>query len=319
MTIGKVKVYQFEDSINQRIKKLTVLDNWHCLLALVEDYAIILASIFITYQTHWYTYPLAILVIGSRQRALATLLHEAAHKTLAKNRWLNLIIGSFFSGYLILQTVTAYRQSHVRYHHGHFGNPELDPDYKLMLEEGLYDNPVNLRSFVLKNLLAPLFLSKVPAYLYSLVIHRLWGGWNKLAEKVLMLVYVTSIVAGAIFLGLGKVILLFWVVPFLTTFQIIGWFIEMCEHFPLMQNDCNLYMARNRHSHWLELFFTGMHNESYHLVHHLNSAIPFWHQVKAHQIYLEDSNYAQQDLCSSGILTSSNKQPSFIMSLASLK
>ncbi len=316
---AKVKVYQFEDSINQRIKKLTALDNWHCLLALVEDYAIILASILITYQTHWYTYPLAVLVIGSRQRALATLLHEAAHRTLAKNRWLNLIIGSFFSGYLILQTVTAYRQSHVRYHHGHFGDPELDPDYKLMLEEGLYDNPVNLRSFVFKNLLAPLFLSKVPTYLYSLVVHRLWGGWDKLAEKALMLVYVTSIVAGAIFLGLGKAILLFWVVPFLTTFQIIGWFIELSEHFPLMQNDCNLYMARNRYSHWLESFFTGMHNESYHLVHHLNSAIPFWHQVKAHQIYLEDSNYAQQDLCSSGILTSSNKQPSFIMSLASLK
>ncbi|WP_189524990.1 guanitoxin biosynthesis L-arginine gamma (S) hydroxylase [Nostoc sp. 'Peltigera membranacea cyanobiont' 232] len=319
MNTAKIKVYEFEDPINQQIKKLIDLDNWHSLLALLKNYAFILASVLITYQTHWYGYPLAVLVIGSRQRALATLLHEAAHKTLARNRWLNLIVGSFCSGYLILQTITAYRQSHVRYHHGHFGDPELDPDYKLMLEEGLYDHPVKLQSFALKHLLAPLFLSKVPVYLYSLVRHRLWDGGDHLAEKALMLAYVTSIVAGATFLGLGKVLLLFWVVPYLTTFQIIGWFIELNEHFPLMQNDCNLYMARNRHSHWLESFFTGMHNESYHLVHHLNPALPFWNQVKAHQVYLQDYNYTQQDTCSGGIFISSNGQPSFVMSLLNLK
>lgn len=319
MGITKVKTYEFERSVVEQIRLLTTLDNWHCLLALLEDYLIILGSILMTYQTHWYGYPLAILIIGSRQRALATLLHEAAHKTLAKNRWLNLILGSFCSGYLILQTFTAYRESHVRYHHGHFGDSELDPDYKLMLDEGLYDDPKQLSHFIFKNLVGPLFLSKVPAYLYSLVRHRLLGDWNQLAEKMLMLTYVALLVTGTILLGWGKLVLLFWVIPFLTTFQIMGWFIELCEHFPLMQNDCNLYMARNRHSHWLESFFTGMHNESYHLVHHLNAAIPFWNQVKAHQIYSMDENYARHDSTSGGILLSSNGKPSFVKEILSLE
>lgn len=307
-----IRIYEFEKSIGDQIKPLTALDNWHCFLALLEDYALIAISIVATYQTHWYAYPLAVLVIGSRQRALATLLHDSAHKVLAKNHWLNLIIGSFGSGYLILQTFSAYRESHVRYHHGHFGDSQLDPDYRLMLDEGLYDNPKRLSRFILKNLVGPIFLSKVPAYLYSLVQNRLLGNRGQFAEKLLMLAYLTLLVTGAVLLGWGKMVVLFWVVPYLTTFQVIGWFIELCEHFPLMQNDCNLYMARNRHSHWLEAFFTGMHNESYHLVHHLNAAIPFWNQVKAHEIYSADANYRRHESASGGIFISSNGKPAFV-------
>lgn len=86
----------------------------------------------------------------------------------------------------------------------------------------------------------------------------------------------------------------------------------MSEHYPLMNNSINLYKTRNRHSHWLEKFLTGMHNESYHLVHHLNPAIPFWNVPKAHQIYLQDKNYDQFDRQAGGIFISANNTPSLI-------
>ncbi len=305
------KTYDFSDSIRTEISCLSKSDNWHCVLALLEDYSLICLMAIITVSVSWYFYPLAVLIIGSRQRALATLIHESAHKTLAKNTLLNFGIGTFFSGYLILQTMGSYRESHVRFHHGHFGDAQLDPDYRYALEQGLYDQHQSPQEFIIRNIILPFFLSKVPSYLYSLVKHRFLDKGER-KETVMMFLYWVGIAFLFIGLGWSKYLLLFWIIPYLTTFQIIGWFIEMGEHYPLMNNSLNLYKTRNRHSHWLEKILTGMHNESYHLVHHLNPTIPFWNVPKAHQIYLQDQNYAEFDRQTGGILISENNAPNVI-------
>lgn len=166
------KIYQFENEICQEISSLSKLDNWHCFLALLEDYVIIFLMA-ATCSVSWYLYPLAVLIIGSRQRALATLLHEASHKILAKNKVLNFAIGTFFSGYFVLQTMGSYRESHVRFHHGHFGDIELHPDYKFAIEAGWYARPQSVEKFTLHNIVLPFLLAKVPSYLCSLIQHRL--------------------------------------------------------------------------------------------------------------------------------------------------
>ena len=152
------KNYQFENDICQEISSLSKLDNWHCFLALLEDYVIIFLMA-ATCSVSWYLYPVAVLIIGSRQRALATLLHEASHKSLAKNKLLNFAIGTFFSGYFVLQTMGSYRESHVRFHHGHFGNIELDPDYKFAIEAGWYARPQSVEKFTLHNIVLPFLLA----------------------------------------------------------------------------------------------------------------------------------------------------------------
>lgn len=305
--------YHFGDSIDKQVFNLSELDNWHCFLALLEDYCVIGLTIIVTCSVSWYFYPLAVVIIGSRQRALATLLHESAHKTLAKNKHLNSVIGTFFSGYLILQTMGSYRESHVRFHHGHFGNSELDPDYKFTIEQGLYDRNQHPKRFIIQNILFPFLLVKVPSYLYALIKHRLFDKRN-FQETMILVIYLGILVSVFINWGWGQYILLFWLIPYLTVFQIIGWFIEIAEHYPLMSNTINLYMSRNRHSHWLENFLSGIHNESYHLVHHLNPTIPFWNVYKAHQIYLQDENYAQFDGKTGGIFLSANDAPSIVQS-----
>lgn len=306
------KIYQFENEIRREISALSKLDNWHCFLAILEDYMIIFLMA-AACSASWYLYPLAALIIGSRQRALATLLHEASHNTLAKNKLLNFVVGTFFSGYFILQTMGSYRESHVKFHHGHFGNTEVDPDYKFAIEAGWYEPYQTQDKFTLHNIILPFFLAKVPRYLYYLIKHRLLDRRNCL-ETIVMIVYLGVIASLFIGFGWGKYLFLFWIIPYLTTFQIISWFIEMSEHYPLMSNQINLYMSRNRHSQWLENLLTGMHNENYHLVHHLNPAIPFWNIPKAHQIYLQDKNYALLDRQAGGIFISANNVPSLIQS-----
>ena len=169
----RYEVYKFSSQCQNEVLDLIKLDNRHCWLALLEDYSLICISVVASCWISWYLYPLAILIIGSRQRALATLLHEAAHQTLAKNKHLNFAIGTFFSGYLILQTMGSYRESHVRFHHGHFGDMNLDPDYKFAMEEGWYDRTMLPKEFVSKNIIRPFFLTKVGGYFRYLIQYRL--------------------------------------------------------------------------------------------------------------------------------------------------
>ena len=312
--VGQIKYerYKFSPEIISRIKELTKLDNWHGLLALLEDYLLILASIVITSYVTWFFYPIALLVIGSRQRALTTILHDSAHGVLTKNKSLNWVLGTFCSGYLIFQQMIPYKKSHCYEHHSHLGNPKLDPDFKFYLEEGLYDTQ-SPRNFFVKHIIKPLLLFKVPQYIIYLVKHRLFGKGYDLYETIIMFAYLLTIVGASVWLGFWDKLILFWLVPYITVFQVLGYFIEVSEHYPLVGNNTiDLYMSRNRFSPWYEAFFTSMHGENFHLVHHLMPSIPFWNLAKAHKILLADPNYFRHNSRTSGIFFSSNGLPSIM-------
>ncbi|MGB8689903.1 MAG: guanitoxin biosynthesis L-arginine gamma (S) hydroxylase [Microcoleus sp.] len=298
--------YKFSCEIKSQLKELTKLDNWHGLLALLQDSTLILASILITSHVTWFFYPIALLVIGSRQRALTTLLHDSAHGVLAKNKLLNSFLGTFGSGYLIFQQMIPYKKSHCYEHHSHLGNPEVDPDFKFYLEEGLYCEQ-SPKEFLVKHIIKPLLLFKVPQYIFYLINNRLFGEGCDLYETIIMLTYLFTIVSASICLGFWDKLILFWLVPYITVFQVLGYFIEVSEHYPLVgKNTVDLYMTRNRFSPWYEAFFTSIHGENFHLVHHLMPSLPFWNLAQAHKILLVDPNYFRHNSLTGGIFFPSN-------------
>jgi fatty acid desaturase len=305
----KIKNYRFADSIYHQIKPLFKLDNYHCWLAFGEDWLVICFAIWISYCS-WYFYPLTVILIGSHQRALATLLHEASHHTIAKNRTLNFIMGTFLSGYLIVQSMSSYRKSHVEEHHAHLGVPEKDPDYQFAISQGLYKQ-MDTKTFCWRYIIAPLLLFKMPQYLKSLLTNRLLE--QNYLEVFAMVAWWLIIISVSVLGNLWQYLILFWLIPYVTVFQIIGWFVELAEHYPLMDNYVTLYMSRNRNSHFIERLLTGIHNENYHLVHHLFPSIPFWNIPKAHKILMQDPNYAQYDSQSGGIVWSNNNAPSILV------
>jgi len=290
------------------------MDNWHCLLAWIEDVLIIGIFIFLAHSVSYYFYPLSLIVIGSRQRALATLVHESAHKRLAKNNFLNNILGTFLSGYLIFQKMSAYKKSHIANHHAHFGDKNKDPDYIYALKEGIYEKDLTAKLFLKKYIFYPFLLTKMPSYINSLIFDRLLENENK--QETFILIFFWVIIIGSSIIGdFFSLLLMFWIIPYLTTFQITGWFIELAEHFPLMNNSYSLHMSRNRHSRGVEKFLTGMHNENYHLVHHINPGVPFWNMKKAHNLYMEDEEYVVWDKKTEGIFFSHNNRQSIIKSM----
>jgi fatty acid desaturase len=99
-------------------------------------------------------------------------------------------------------------------------------------------------------------------------------------------------------------------------FSGITWFIES-EHFPMVKYaKKDIEATRNRFSHAIEHFLTGMHGESFHLVHHLFPGVPFY-RLKAARILLSDPVYAQLNANTGGIFLSSNFAPAVIPAILS--
>lgn len=294
--------YRSPPEIRRVLKPLLRLNNWRGVLAVAEDYAVIGVAVYLS-LLNFYFYPLSVLFIGSRQRALTSILHESCHLTLTRNRRLNNCLGRWFAGCVVFQSHDAYRRSHVVRHHAFLGDAKRDPDYINCIETGL-DAVKTPREFVHGFVLKTILLGNVPSYLKYLVANRLAAISKKPSELLGLIVTQVQIFAVLQAAGGGFGYILFWLVPFFTSFQIIGWLSEIAEHYRLYQrNHSTLEMTRNRFPSWWERLFVGMHGDNYHLTHHLFAGIPFWNLQQAHAILMRDPAYRAVNQCSGGIVS----------------
>ncbi len=294
--VAPITRHRFSAGIVRELAALRRLDNWHGVVALVVDWAVIVGVAAVTELCSgwlwWLVYLLVALpVIATRQRALATLLHESVHGVLARNRRLNTLLGTYPSAYLVLQAAGAYRRSHLRDHHGAFGNPYVDPDLRAHIASGVY-RPRSGRSFALRYLIAPLLGLRTPVLLKELITSRLLDSARGRAGAVGVVAYLSAIGLLFVALGAGRIFLAFWMVPLLLVFPLVNWYIELLEHFPMAGHErTDIRVTRPRAVGPVSRHFLGIHNEGYHLDHHLSTRIPYWNLPAAHRIRLADPQY----------------------------
>jgi fatty acid desaturase len=288
--------------IKNRLRPLYEKDNWHWAVGLSLDLGVIAVAVFLSLQSPYF-YPLTVLLIGSRQRAIASLLHEAAHMTLMSNKVLCRVIGEYLLAYPIFQNYEAYRRSHVQMHHHHLGNQDTDPDHRYYIDSGLYAAKDRL-DFLIRHLLKSITLTNTSHYFIYLVKNRAGDIIAKPGQGIKLLLVHLAILA-LFWFSVGPLgYLLFWLVPYFTSFQVIGWFSEISEHFGMfgIYND-EVKMTRNRFPNFIERLFIGMHGDNYHLTHHLFAGVPFWNLRKAHLILMDDPSYAEANHGCGGIFT----------------
>ncbi|MEU6819406.1 fatty acid desaturase family protein [Streptomyces atriruber] len=301
--------------MRRRLRQLCGLDNYHAPLALVLDYAVLGTVVSLCVWVSYWFYPVALILIGSTQRAFVNLLHESSHKVLTKNQRLNVTLGTIFSGYLVLHLYSPYRNSHIGFHHRFLGDPEKDPDYTFHVDVGIYDHRISDRKFFLKNIALAVCGMRTFEYVTYVVRDRILFNPKDVAVSMPVRLTTERIVLSAQWVGIVGVcawhdrlveLVLFWFVPLFTTAIAIGWLSELAEHYPLPESENKqILMTRNRHGWAVERFLLGRHHDNYHLVHHLNTGVPFWNMKRAHQILLEDPAYARWDGLWAGILTRS--------------
>lgn len=292
--------YRFTAPILERVRKCRANDNYHGVRELVEDWCVILVSMYgsvLAWRIDWrlglLIYCLALVLIGGRQRALADILHQCSHGTLTKNTRLGNVLGTLCSGYLVLQSLTGYRVSHVYRHHRFLGDPNLDPDYRQYQEWGICG--ANRSALAVRWHLARTFSpSRTLSYLIYLVKHRILPEDESGSERALRLSYIAAVGATAVAFGYGQVVLLFWVVPLVTTQTWIGSFMEIVEHYPMIEcgRPVDVCMSRNRRCGRLSSFILGLQqSDGYHLVHHKFPFVPSWRLAEVHEILMEDDFY----------------------------
>jgi fatty acid desaturase len=224
-------------------------------------------------------YALAVLAIGSRQKGLENLTHEGMHFNLARDRKLNDWIDKWFCGIWIAPAFDpdGQRITHIGNHHGHFAEEGVDGEYRGYIALGLGDLP----------------RSSISASAKTVVMAFLRKTWWRLNGDYLSsprrLVVIALFAAALQWLGLLKLLLLYWVVPYFAIYAPLRYLAEVSEHMGMHQ-DSEFKTSRNKLG-WFQEWIMHPHGDGFHLVHHLYPAIPHQNLKQVHKMLMQDPIY----------------------------
>ncbi|MEL6942440.1 MAG: fatty acid desaturase family protein [Bacteroidota bacterium] len=263
--------------------------------AMLINWVIIFATIYYCIQFfNPFTYLLAVIILGARMHALAILMHDATHFSFLKKQKWNDLITDFFITYPVFTSIAKYRQNHLR-HHRHL-NSENDPDWVAKLTKREFTFPKTKREFlttVFSYLL--LFQGAMDAYWF---LKRFSGGKKEKDQKAkkdyARLVFFVLLFTTLTLTGTWKYYLLFWGIPYLSTFFMFQYIRSVAEHFGELAYDHLLTSTRTVKATLIEQFFIAPHNVGYHLEHHLYPGVPFYHLPKLHELLMEDADYGDK-------------------------
>ena len=223
-------------------------------------------------------------LMGRAHAQFASLMHEAAHRLLFRNRTLNDFVGRWLIGYPAFTNTDAYRRVHMAHHREEFGPNE--PDI------ALYANyPISAASWRRK-----LVRDAQGRTGLRLLRDQLRGARSEVAvvrQTLFKILAVQAVlIVGAIVAGYWWVYPLFWLLPYLTVWRVINRLRSVAEHGGLMASDDRRIATHSVEQHWAARFFLVPFNIGFHLAHHVDAGVPFRNLPKYHQM-LTSSSYVQ--------------------------
>ncbi len=236
------------------------------LTAFVFDWLVVISFISLfSFYTNLLTGLLAVLLIGTRQHALAVLGHDGSHKTITKTKWLNDLLAKIcFLPFGI--NLNKYRAFHLTHHR--FLGTSLDPELSLKAQnQKVWQLPVSFSRI--------LFL--------SLKDFLIWPALRDILPFIKMVASVSSVLIASI-IWLSVLIIFGWQ-------PIVLWFLALCTSF-WASNRLRIWQEHTGTSGvhcvkatWWQRFLFLPHNIGYHLEHHETPGVPFY-QLPSHRINL---------------------------------
>jgi fatty acid desaturase len=266
------------------MEELLELQDWHSWLSLLADWSLIAASFALV--ARWpnpLTVVLALFVIGGRQLGLAVLMHEAAHRTLFRNRRFNDWAGNWLCAYPVWGDLHPYRAYHLQ-HHAKTGTAE-DPD--LGLAAPFPVTRASLRRKVFRDLTGRTGVKRAVATLRrdlglsrGKVRRRDGGGLANLRGVAITNAVLFGLCAVAGFPALY----LLWPAAWLTTYSLVMRIRSIAEHGMVPDPADELRNTRTTLARWWERVFIAPNRVNYHLEHHLLMTVPHYHLPRLHRL-----------------------------------
>lgn len=261
-------------------------DGW-AVRRFVADWALVVSAWLTVITGGWLWAPVAVTVIGSRQRALGNLLHDAAHGNLWRARHPRRV--EWVLAAPLFEQFRRYRGVHVA-HHRYLGIPEKDPD-RLVIPTAPY---------IGRGRAAGLRLYMRALRDGNLFLQSLLGGDGRVrvTGHVRALVWWAAALGAAAALTTPQAALVFvvlWLLARATTYHAIRVLVELTDHFGLSSTSVLNY-TRTAPTSPLRLLIHP-HNDSYHLAHHLLPGVPLAHLPAVHKLLLGCPEYASAQHC----------------------
>lgn len=226
------------------------------------------------------TFLVAVILIGGRQLGLAILMHEASHGMLFKTRSLNERIGQWFAGWPIFINIHVYRKRHMAHHR--FTRTDRDPENYLYTPFPV--RPGSMARKIARDLLGIVFL-RTQAGIFRFVwgekagrAGRLWGFY---AGPVAFNIGLAAIAAS---FGRPDLYLLMWVLPLMTTQQLVLRIRNIAEHATVPDLDDPLRNSRTTKANIFERMTFAPYWVNFHIEHHLMPFVPCYRLKALHDI-----------------------------------
>ncbi|MDG2061442.1 MAG: fatty acid desaturase family protein [SAR86 cluster bacterium] len=226
---------------------------------------------------------ICILIIGSRQFALAVLMHEGAHNLLFSNKKYNDWFTQWFCAFPILNDNRPYRSYHLLHHR--YTETDKDPDLSLSAPF-----PIKRISFIRKIIRDLTGLTGIKRYKETLksifldldnkTFNFTKSSWDKFRGFFITNCILFIIIS---FFFNWAVFFLLWWLPSLTYYSFIIRIRNIAEH-AATQKGSNLTNTRTTRASYLLRYFMVPLNVNYHLEHHLFTNCPWYNLPKAHNM-----------------------------------
>lgn len=228
-------------------------------------------------------YPFVLVFIGTRFRAVNNFSHECLHRAACQSPFWNDILGEL-SAMFEFTHFRAIRREHLT-HHAYLGDFDRDMDFS-HLKDYEFWQPMSRHVFF-QHLRHALRLGHLGKYIYF----RPYDPESPIWAKAARFVFAGLLTAIAWFYP--SQVALYLIVPYVTTYQIHKYLMDLIDHGGLLSNTQTLHQTRNcivRNKVLSWIFFPR--EDGYHLIHHLFPKMATTQFKRAHALLLNDARYA---------------------------
>lgn len=230
----------------------------------------------------WWSYLVALVLMGPMYARFAILMHESAHKLLFTDKRWNDRVGTWVVAYPVFTPVQLYRRVHFAHHRDEFGPDEPDTAF-------YRPYPCTRRALLRRLLRDAVGIS----------------GWKNLVPLVrntarrtpfrpigLSILAVQAVLWAAMWAATGRwwTYPLLWLVPWMTAWRVINRLRSIAEHGGMQRSPDRRATTHHVRQSWPARFFIVPYNTGWHLAHHVDMGVP-WRNLPAFHAELERAGY----------------------------